>query len=227
MKKSLFLALALTLISLFAVGQVFAGPHQPVPQAALRAASNSVAVPVVPPGLPAGSTLVLDIRLQVTNDEDSGFFGYWALLNYTKDVLVWQVPAGTFYAEVRYEGTWKTFKNAVSPGLGMTQERDGSGPMKGGYVATFAGTFNPGTQKVKGSIGTYDFAGTKADILLGTYGNGQAGPTIPFSVLSAYFPGYTNFAYQSWGWMYNCKDEKMNETWFNFDRASIGDILTE
>lgn len=223
MRKSWFFATLLVLISLFVLAgasQVLAKPHHH------KDASISTA-PVTPPGLPANSILVLDITLQVINDEDSGFFGYWALDSYTKEVRVWQVPAGTFYAEVRYEGKWKTFKNAASPGLGMTQERDDSGPMKGGYVATFAfaGAFNPGAQKIKGYIGKYDLGGTKTDILTGS--TAQTGPTTPFSVLTAYFPGYNNFVYQSWGWTYTNESRDADQNWYNFDRASIGDILTE
>ena len=48
--------------------------------------------------VPSGSILVLDITHKVTNDEDSGNVGYWALDNYNKHVQVWQAPDGTFYA---------------------------------------------------------------------------------------------------------------------------------
>src|SRR5579864_3407263 len=55
-------------------------------------------------GIPDGSVLMLNINFKVTNDEDSGFAGYWALDNYHKHVQVWQIPDGSFYAVVRYEG---------------------------------------------------------------------------------------------------------------------------
>lgn len=97
-------------------------------------------------GVPHGSTLILNINYKVTNDEDSGNVGYWALDNYNKHVQVWQSPTGTFYAVTRYNGNWNTFAGAQSPGAGTLQSKDASGTFQGGYVATFTGTFTPGTE---------------------------------------------------------------------------------
>jgi hypothetical protein len=174
-------------------------------------------------GVPKGSKLILDISLKVTNDEDSGNFSYWALDNYSKKVQVWKVPDGSFYAVVRYDGKWQTFASALSPGAGKIEAKDASGTFAGGYVATFNGTFAP-TLKTKGFIGSFDFGGTKADILLGTYGAGQTGPTTPFSYLSAYFTGVTNFAQPHWGWTYQYK----KQAWYNYatgDGGTSGDIV--
>jgi hypothetical protein len=171
--------------------------------------------------IPVGSVLVLNITFKVTNDEDSGLSGYWALSDYNRHVQVFQAPDGTFYVVARYEGKWQTFAGAISPGVGAVQTKDASGTFEGGYVATFTGTFSAGDNKTKGNIGTVDYGGTKADVLLGTYGNGQTGVTPPFSYLDTYFPGYTNFTYINWGWTYHYK----SQTWNNFDYGTTGDIV--
>ena len=72
-------------------------------------------------GVPAGSVLCLNITYKITNDEDSGNVGYWALDNYNKSVQVWQVPDGSFYAIAKYEGKWNTFAGALSPGAGTAR----------------------------------------------------------------------------------------------------------
>ncbi|HMK15681.1 MAG TPA: hypothetical protein VK450_02045, partial [Methanomicrobiales archaeon] len=90
-------------------------------------------------GVPEGGVQVLDIIFKVTNDEDGGFVGYWALDDYNKHVQVWQVPDGSFYAVVRYEGKWTTFANALSPMVGATEGSDAKGTFQGGYIATFTG----------------------------------------------------------------------------------------
>jgi hypothetical protein len=175
--------------------------------------------------VPAGSTLVLNVTYKVTNDEDSGNVGYWALANYNKQLQVWQGPDKiTYYVVGRYTGNWQTFAGALSPGSGVTQIRDASGTFEGGYFGTFTftGAFNPGDFKAKGNIGTVDFGGTKADVLLGTYGAGQTGPVDAFSVLDTYFPGYgATFSYINWGWTYHYR----NQTWNNFDYGTTGDIV--
>ena len=87
---------------------------------------------------PDHSALVLNIKHKVTNDEDSGNVGYWALDNYNKHVKVWKLADGTFYVKAMYEGKWKTFAGARSPGTGAVQSKDASGTFKGGYTATFS-----------------------------------------------------------------------------------------
>lgn len=106
----------------------------------------------------------------------------------------------------------------VCPGYGATQSKDASGAFERGYIATFAAT---GFTSAFGNIGTFDYGGTKADILLGTYGAGQTGPTTPFSFLSTYFTGASGFAYINWGWTYHYR----SQTWNNFDYATTGDIV--
>lgn len=173
-------------------------------------------------GVPSGSVLVLNIALQVTNDEDSGFVGYWALDNYNKKVQVWQAPDNSFYAVVRYAGSFQTFAGALSPQHGSIEGSNASGTFEGGYVATFNGIFAPGSQKTNGFIGTFDFGGTESDILKGTYGAGQTGPTTVYSWLGKYFSGVSDFAQPNWGWTYHYK----SQTWYNYASGSSGDIVT-
>lgn len=169
-------------------------------------------------GVPAGSQQVLNVVYKVTNDEDSGFFGYWALDNYTKHVQVWQTPDQSFYAVVRYDGKWQTFAGALSPENGKTEGSNATGTMQGGYTATFTADSCIPTH---GNIGSYDLGGTKADILLGTYGAGQVGNTNSFDWLSTYCTNAANFTQPQWGWTYKYKDQ----IWNNFYNGSSGDIL--
>ncbi len=60
-------------------------------------------------GIPADAKLVVNVTLKVTNDEDSGNVGYWALDSYNKHIQVWMTPDNVCYAVVRYEGKWETF----------------------------------------------------------------------------------------------------------------------
>jgi hypothetical protein len=170
--------------------------------------------------VPAGSVLCLNITYKVMNDEDSGNVGYWALDNYTKQVQVWQVPDGSFYAIATYEGKWNTFAGALSPGAGTALTKDGSGTFFGGWVGTFNAESCP-SPMVAGSLGGKDFGGTQADVLLGTYGAGQVGSPSPFDFLGTYFPGYTNFVQTKWGWTYRYQ----NQTWSNFYNGTSGDIV--
>ena len=189
------------------VGTAFAQPTHPTAGSFVNAG-----------GVPPGSVLVLNITHKVTNDEDSGNVGYWALDNYNKHVQIWQIPDGTFYVVARYSGTWMTFAGALSPGAGVPQSKDGRGTFDGGYTATFTAT---GFTSAFGNIGKFDYGGTKADVLLGTYGAGQTGPTSPFSFLSAYFTGVSGFTYINWGWSYRYR----SQTWNNFDYGTTGDIV--
>ena len=171
--------------------------------------------------VPHGSSLILDINYKVTNDEDSGFLGYWALDDYVKHIKIWKVPDGSFYALVQYDGRFHTFAGVPSPQNGVPEPKTATGEFSGGYVATFTGTFSPALA-TRGDMGKFDFGGSKADILLGTYGNGQAGSITPFSYLDHYFTGIGSFNEDPWGWTYHYK----NQSWSNLSTGSSGDIVT-
>ncbi len=209
MKKVLFGLLVLILALAFIIpgAAVYAAPPNPPAGSFVNAG-----------GVPAGSVLVLNINMKITNDEDSGNVGYWALDNYNKAVQVWQVPDGSFYAVARYTGKYQTFDGAMSPGLGVPITQDAQGTFEGGYTATFNAT---GCTGAFGYIGSFDFGGTKADILLGTYGKGQTGPATPSSWLATYFTGVSGFNQPNWGWTYKYK----NQRWNNFSTGTTGDIV--
>lgn len=170
------------------------------------------------PNVPAGAILVINITYKVANDEDSGNVGYWALDNYNRLFQVWQLPDGSFYASGNYNGKWQTFAGARSPGFGFVQGADATGTMHGGWTGTFKAASCTSTF---GNVGSFDFGGTKADILLGRYVAGQKGSTTPFSALGTYCPGYSNFNYISWGWTYRYR----GQAWYNFDTGTTGDIV--
>ena len=114
------------------------------------------------PKVPAGAIQVINITYDVTNDEDSGMVGYWALDNYNRVFQVWQLPDGTFYALGNYNGKWQTFAGARSPGVGVVQGSDATGTMHGGWT----GTFNAAScTSTFGNVGSFDFGGTKEEVI--------------------------------------------------------------
>jgi len=174
-------------------------------------------------------TKVLDISYLVTNDEDSGFVGYWALDSYLKTAQVWQDPnnAQNFYVIATYTGIFQTFKGALSPMNGVKETKDATGIELGFYYANFQSSSF--TSKF-GFIGTFNYGGTKSDILLGSYGAGQIGDTTPFDFVLKYFGAGadSSFAYimingfQQWSWTYYYGEQ----TWVNAGSGSSGDIVT-
>jgi len=172
---------------------------------------------------PAGTQEILNITYLVTDDEDSGNVGYWALDNYTKTLQVWQLPDGTYFGRGGYSGQWQTFAGTLSPGKGVIEPQDGNGALEGGWASpfTFSGTFNPSSKPVSGNIGTLDYGGTKNDILKGSYGNGQTGNINTVDVLAQYFPGYGGFSEPVWGWSYSYG----SQNWNNCSFGTTGDII--
>ncbi|HJU13279.1 MAG TPA: hypothetical protein VJ792_02350 [Candidatus Nitrosotalea sp.] len=190
------------------------------------------------PGV-AGQKQILNISWIGKNDEDSGLAGYWAMDYFKTDLKVWLLPNGTFYAEKTYHGVFVTPQGAVSPNstsgppTGHVQNFTSFGAITGGYVATFSGTFAPGTQHTSGPIGSFDYGGTMKDVLLQTYGNGQTGDAHAYDWTVTYFTGVTNFDQPHWGWSYKLdpifeSQNSVNE-WCNYnppDGGNSGDIYT-
>jgi len=172
---------------------------------------------------PQGSRLIVNAVMKVVNHEDGGTAGYWALDRYNQHIRVWQTPTGGFYAGVFDEGHYQTFAGALSPGGGVTEPSDGTGPFHGGYIETFTGTLlTSPTEPTHGDIGTFDFGGTKSDILLGSYGNGQTGDTSAVDWTSFYFSSVSGTAVTPWGWDYRYP----TEIWCHTSAGSSGDIVT-
>ncbi len=175
------------------------------------------AVPFHPPfgnqvtigSVPTGSKMIMKTSYKVTNDEDAGNLGYWALDNYKTNIQVWQVPDGSYYVVADYKGTWQTFAGSISPNAGVTENNDASGTFDGGYTAVFTAA---SCSTVKGNSGSFDFGGTKEDILLGSYRIGQKGPPTPYDFFAQYCPGYSNFDFSYWGWNYNYNNQTYSDT---------------
>jgi len=181
-----------------------------------------------------GAKKILDISYTAQNDEDSGVGGYWGLDHFTEHLKVWQLPDNTFYALKTYDGVFITPQGAVNPADSTyTQTESSFGTIKGGYVATFAGTFTPGSNPTTGNIGTFNYGGTTSDILLKTY-TSQQGDLSPYSFLTAYFTGSdASFTETHWGWTYELNQIFHSNTsvdqWCNYNAAdggNSGDIRT-
>lgn len=181
------------------------------------------------------ATKILDITYAVQNDEDSGVGGtYWALDHFNAEhVKVWKLPDGSFYALKTFDGIFVAPIGGPNPGNNTkTQTESAYGDIKGGYVATFTGTFRPGTHPTSGNIGTYNYLGTMTDILSKNY----HGAPNPYDWLGTYFTSTTSFADFNeihWGWSYKLDSELQSSMsvnqWCNYnsvDGGNSGDILT-
>jgi hypothetical protein len=212
--------------------------------------ANPAPVPVIPSecinSQSAGwnSTPIINVTWYVTNDEDSGFVGYWALDNYRRTLVVWQnsQTPNQFCVFSQYNGTWTTFKGALSPENGVAEPQDGEGKLAGGRVAIITGTLlgHSSSKPLTGFIGYFDFGGKQKDILKGTYGNGQTGDTSPVSWPTFYFALDHDFVYTdlTWAWTYTADDGwddwrdwgddgvECGTMWVNAVGGSFGDIVT-
>ena len=191
MNKLKFLGLTLVLFCLvFSVPSVFAAPTKSF----VTSANDSF--------VPSGTPLLVNVVYTVTNLEDSGNLGYWTLNSAHVQLQIWGQPGpivslSTYYVVERVNGRWQTFAGALSPGAGILETADASGTFQGGIeqVLIFSdGNFNPNSLLTSGNIGNFDFGGTKADILLGSYGNGQTGGSgTLFTMTNTYLQGFTIF----------------------------------
>jgi len=219
---------------------------------------TSLSLAVAAPAGNLGPHLVLHVSWQVVNDEDSGFAGYWAMDSYTSTVWVWQLShpvtvssvTYNYYWAHTYSGLFQVPQGALSPGEtgstpnAVTQPTPAYGTMLGGdwgYIAS-AETFTPGAHATHGSLGLMNYGGTTADLLLGTYGNGQVGASTPYSWYTTYFapadPSYANFIYgdggNAWGFVYTLNHAfyanphgplTATDQWCNFGTGAWGDIV--
>lgn len=184
--------------------------------------------------LPKGSKQIINVKWTVTNDEDSGLAGYWALDHYTRSLTIYVMPNGTYAAFSNYDGAFVTPQGAVSPGSPSggpytTETESGFGRMAGCKFATFsASSMNSGTQ-LQGNLGVKNYGGTTADVLLGRYGNGQTGGTTTFDYTAYYFTGLSNYAEPIWGFTYklsNLFNSAPAKVWINAYTGNSGDIQT-
>jgi len=189
---------------------------------------------------PSGFTKkVLSLSWRAVDDEDSGFFGYWAMDTYNVGLTVWENSTGYYYAIQTFSGDFAVPQGALSPGSGTPEPASGYGTLTGVINGTItnAETFHKGTLATSGNLGDINYGGTTSDILLGSYSNGQTGDSSSYNWYTTYFtpadPSNANFAY-GWAFTYvlnsmftsnaHGSTTSMN-TWCNWPSSS-GDILT-
>jgi len=205
-------------------------------------------------GPPASSHAksVLSITWRAVNDEDSGFAGYWALDTYQTTLYVWHltkgVDKGDYYWEQLFSGYFQVPQGALSPGeTGSTpnaasEPATGYGTFSGGESGLIASneTFTPALLPVHGNLGAKNYGGTTADLLKGTYGNGQAGDgSSAYNWYTTYFaPSDLTNTYittASWGFVYTLNvyfqtnpfgSTNSSNLWCNFGAGDFGDIVT-
>jgi hypothetical protein len=178
---------------------------------------------------PSGDKL-LNIVYKITNSVDSGTgtnqYGtsWWATIDYVAQVQVVQLDSNQFCATVKDEGS---FESVGGDGPGCANDSNCGQPegkleagvigtFHGGYTQTFTGTFSPGGNRTKGSIGTFDHA---CDPSVASGGCDGAGVT---RWLGLYFTGVAGFNFDEWwGWVYHAGK---NGTWVNAIDGDDGNI---
>jgi hypothetical protein len=155
---------------------------------------------------------IVDVNERVLNDADSGFAGYWAFDNYTRNIKVWKNDDGNYCANVTYGGKFDAVDGNTGPAGSGTIGFNVHGTFDGGYRSIpFTGTLlsTPGWP-THGNIGPIDYKCT----LLG-YCSGYV------DWVSKYFNSTTSFEDAWWGWTYRAGK---NGTWINASNGNSGNI---
>jgi hypothetical protein len=152
----------------------------------------------------------LNITFTVSNDEAAGNYGYWAILNYSKNVQAYSAANGTYNATIVSTGTWSTVKGARSPATGIIEPTNGTGRFFMVYHTTIVYAAPNASKKSEGVIGSYDFGGSASDLLRSEYN--QTGPRTPFNWVTSYFGNsavlyvsgiYARFTYDNNTYLFN------------------------
>ena len=157
---------------------------------------------------------VVNVTHKVINSIDSGFNGYWAYVDYNKQIRLWDQGNDTYCAVVSYLGHFTGEEGQDSPGMGSTDTLDGdeTGTFQGGYRATITGELRAEPAwATRGNLGVMDH-----DCEIST-------ANCPGSEnwIDQYFESGYEFAYEWWGWIYN---GGQYGTWVNSSAGSEGDI---
>jgi hypothetical protein len=186
---------------------------------------------VIPPSATQPAQ-VLNVDFTVQNDEDSGYAaGYWALDNYVQTVQVWSLGGTQYEAVQTFKGTFTTYAGALSPQNGVSEPNTETGTLVGEIVSTFSATsFNPSNYVVYGNLGTKNYGGTEANVLLGTYALQGSGDATPYNWFTAYFAGVPPSGAGSldnvnWGFTYTITSGT-SLVWNNNAALNTGDIIT-
>jgi hypothetical protein len=220
MKKQMILAtIAVVAGFLFMSGQTIAGPANNLNWGYQLNASETAC--------PSGDK-VLNVVRKVINSLDSGTgandngFVWWAYIDYVQQIQVIETEPGVFCATVKSQGS---FESVGGDGPGCVEnsncgtpegrlESGVVGTFQGGMTLSFEGTFNPGSMRTRGSIGTLDH-NCDASTAQGCDGPG-------FSAwLDEYFTGVSNKSYDWWGWVYHAGN---NGSWVNKTDGNEGNI---
>jgi hypothetical protein len=133
--------------------------------------------------------------------------------DFNKHIQVWQTGTNTFYADIKFVGSFVTFAG-LSPGKGSQIPAGIEGTMEGGYQGTFSGTLKAPadmTYKTKGNIGQFDYQG---DIQGNTSG--------VFNFIAKYLDGAPDILPLTWwGFQYHAGQ---NGSWVNATSGNTGDI---
>lgn len=158
----------------------------------------------------ASGNPVIDVTQKVKNDVDSGFgvnayfpteANNWNVESYTRRIKVWSVGTDTWCATVAYDGNFDAFYKQTGPGGVGLIGADVDGEMNGGYRSTaFTGVLAP-VWPTHGNVGTTDY-------------NCDLHANCPGRVdwVAQYFPGYSGFDLEWWGWIYKAGG---HGTWIN------------
>ena len=98
--------------------------------------------------------------------------------------------------------------------------------MVGGYIMTVTGTLKVG-YPTSGSIGSFDFGGSKGNVLLQTYGL-QGNPLTKVNWMTYFFTGSPGYNEDPWGWLYTYSGPG-TQPWCNnsvISQTEAGDIVT-
>jgi hypothetical protein len=146
------------------------------------------------------------------------------VIDYVAHVQVVELESGEFCATVQTEGSFESV-GGDGPGCvndsscGVPEGRLEAGVIgtfKGGYTENFTGTFSPGSNRTKGSIGTFDHACDPSS------SGGDCDGAGVTRWLSLYFTGVAGFDFDEWwGWIYRGGN---NGTWVNAIDGNDGNI---
>ncbi|MDE3112778.1 MAG: hypothetical protein KGK34_07520 [Chloroflexota bacterium] len=155
---------------------------------------------------------VIDVSYRILNDDDSGYAGNaWAVDAIHRHVQVWQ-NGDAYCAVARDEGSFVT-RAGASPDNTTTIAAGIRGEIEGGYRTTsFSGTLNGGL-RMRGELGTYDFAC-----------DGHFGCPGYFSWVAHFFSATTGFDLAWWGWRYQAGRHGSWIDAVDVPQASAGDI---
>ena len=190
--------------------------------------ASSGTVPKFSPttAVPKFNNVTLNITMKVVNDQALAvpFNYYWALGNYTKNIVAKPDGNYSYLVTIKSIGNWTTFKGLMDPRNTTPEPKNGSGTFIETYSLQVPGNLNL-SRPTTGFIGTYNFNGSLQNILAGMP------PSNIFNWPGAYFSTgfeYVNlinvnetFTYgnQTYTYHYTNTGGQINET-------HSGDILT-